>query len=107
MNRNNWIGIVIAVAALIVAVVLVVSQRDQTGGLRSELAQLQARQSALQAAQTAARNASNARLGVCWETSMDPSTGDIDAVTIDPPVKTGGVYACPSGQSFVSVVPSG
>jgi hypothetical protein len=102
---KNWIGVIIGVVALIAAIVVVINDHSQTTSVRAELTQLEQQQSQLQAAERTAKSASTARLGICWQSTQDSSTFDISQITIDSPVESGGVYSCPSGQTFVSVVP--
>lgn len=60
----------------------------------------------------AGRAASSARLGVCWSAPVytqvwgDGSSSTwVSEVSITPAVLSDGVYACPGGEMFVSVVP--
>lgn len=51
-----------------------------------------------------------ARLGICWNDTSTYSDIEqqviINSLEIDPPVVQDGVYTCPNGDSFVSVVPN-
>lgn len=58
------------------------------------------------------RAAVSARLGICWEApvwtqawSDGSSSTWVSEVSITPAVYAGGVYSCPGGETFVSVVP--
>lgn len=53
------------------------------------------------------RAAQTARLGVCWSESVQDNGGTawVDGVSIDQPVLSSGVYTCPQGDTFVSIVP--
>lgn len=55
----------------------------------------------------AGKAATTARFGVCWSDAYQNSStvSWADAVSIDQPVLSDGVYTCPQGDSFVSVVP--
>lgn len=102
-------GLGIALVAVIVCLVLVLSYRGQVNGYRSQIStvdqQLAALRSEEQQAAKTASQANNARLGVCYSTQRDSVTYDINDVSLQPPVVSGGVYQCPSGMNFVSVVP--
>jgi len=56
---------------------------------------------------SAGKAAQTARLGLCWSESFQDSGGVtwVDGVSIDQPVYDSGVYACPQGDTFVSIVP--
>lgn len=56
--------------------------------------------------------AQTARLGVCWNAPLftqnwADGTSDtwVSSVSLDAPQLTNGVYTCPQGEQFVSVVP--
>ena len=55
----------------------------------------------------AGRAAQTARLGLCWSESVQDNGGVawVDSVSIDQPVLSSGVYTCPQGDTFVSIVP--
>lgn len=60
----------------------------------------------------AGKSAAESRLGVCWEASnftqtwADGSSSNwVSSVTIDQPQLSNGVYVCPQGETFVSIVP--
>lgn len=111
-NSKLPVLIVSAVAAVvaIVAIVLAVSYRSQENSVTNQLRQVTNQLGRLeQAQQTAARTsqeASTARLGLCWSSSVDNSTFDVQSVQLASPVVAGGVYECPTGMTFVSVVPA-
>ncbi len=48
-------------------------------------------------------------MGVCWnanyQTSSDGSTAWVSGISISPAQIQNGVYQCPSGETFVSIVP--
>lgn len=54
--------------------------------------------------------AQTARLGVCWsfstQSSADGATTWVSSVSIDQPLLQNGVYVCPQGDQFVSIVPA-
>ena len=56
--------------------------------------------------------AQTGRFGVCWsapeftQTWTDGSSSTwVSGVSIDQPILSGGVYTCPQGDTFVSIVP--
>ena len=56
--------------------------------------------------------AQTARLGICWSDSVftqtwaDGSSSTwVNGVSLDQPQLTNGVYTCPPGETFVSIVP--
>ncbi len=55
------------------------------------------------------RSAQTARFGICWsystQTSSDGLTTWVTSVSVSPAQVTSGVYACPMGEQFVSIVP--
>ena len=53
------------------------------------------------------KSAQSARLGICWSEASQYNNGVswIDAISIDQPVLSNGVYTCPQGDTFVSIVP--
>ena len=60
----------------------------------------------------AGQAAQTGRFGVCWsapeftQTWADGSASAwVSAVSIDAPVLSGGVYTCPQGDTFTSIVP--
>ena len=55
----------------------------------------------------AGKAAQTARLGLCWSESFQDSgtTTWVDGVSIDQPILSDGVYTCPQGDTFVSIVP--
>lgn len=55
----------------------------------------------------AGKAAQTARLGLCWSESFQNSGSVtwVDGVSIDQPVLSDGVYTCPQGDTFVSIVP--
>jgi hypothetical protein len=59
---------------------------------------------------TAGQDAARARYGVCWsyatQASADGSVSWVTSVSIDPAQLASGVYQCPMGETFVSIVPA-
>ncbi len=55
----------------------------------------------------AGKAAQTARLGLCWSESLQDNGGVtwVNGVSIDQPVLQDGVYTCPQGDTFVSIVP--
>ena len=55
------------------------------------------------------KSAQTARFGICWsystQTSSDGLTTWVTSVSVSPAQVTNGVYACPMGEQFVSIVP--
>jgi len=56
--------------------------------------------------------AQTARLGICWSDSVftqtwaDSSSSTwVNGVSLDQPRLSNGVYTCPAGETFVSIVP--
>jgi hypothetical protein len=56
--------------------------------------------------------AQTARLGICWSDSIFTQTWAdgsastwVNGVSLDQPVLSNGVYTCPQGETFVSIVP--
>jgi hypothetical protein len=96
------IGGIVAAVAVIVCIVLAVLYHSQEDTLSRQLAQVEQQQA--QAAKTS-QQANTARLGICWSSTEDSSTFDLQSVQIESPIVAGGVYQCPSGTNFVSVVP--
>ncbi len=106
MAPARLIVVVVSAVALVVAVVcivLVLSYRSQEQAVTRQL--LQVEQAQQQASKTA-QQASTARLGICWNSTTDNTTFDVQSIQLASPVVTGGVYQCPSGMNFVSVVPA-
>lgn len=105
-----WIGGAVALVIAIVSLVLALSYRSQADQVSNQLQQvtrqLQSVQSAEQLATRTAQQASNARLGLCWNATTDNSTFDVQSLQFEPPILSGGVYSCPSGLTFVSVAPA-
>jgi type II secretory pathway pseudopilin PulG len=110
---NNKAAIFVTAAAVAIAVaclVLVLGYRSSESTVTRQLQQAQRALTQVelaqqQAARTAAQ-ASGARLGVCYNTTTDESTFDLQTLNLASPVESGGVYQCPSGMTFVSVVPA-
>jgi hypothetical protein len=54
-------------------------------------------------------SATQQRYGVCWEqatqTSTDGSVSWITGIDVSSPQLVSGVYQCPQGETFVSIVP--
>jgi len=100
---------IVAIIAAIVAIILMLGYRSNEntldGQLRTVDNQLVHVEQQQQAAAKTASSANRARLGICWSSTQDSSTFDIESVDIESPILQGGVYACPSGTNFVSVVP--
>jgi len=96
------IGGIVGAVAIIVCVVLAVEYHSQADSMSRQLARVEQAQE--QAARTADQ-ANSARLGICWSSTEDSSTFDLQSVQIESPIVAGGVYQCPSGTNFVSVVP--
>jgi hypothetical protein len=55
----------------------------------------------------AGKAAQTARLGLCWSESFQNSgtVTWVDGISLDQPVLSDGVYTCPQGDTFVSIVP--
>jgi hypothetical protein len=58
----------------------------------------------------AGKAAHTARLGICWNQVTSPQLSGlgytaVEYVSIDQATYADGVYACPQGDSFVSIVP--
>lgn len=106
---NNKVAIVIAAAAAVVAVVclvLVLNYKSTESAVTRQLQQVeQAQQRAQVAAARTAQQADDARLGICWSSTEDSSTFDLQSLEVESPILSGGVYQCPTGTNFVSVVP--
>jgi hypothetical protein len=55
------------------------------------------------------QQAQTARLGICWSTTTSQdsysSSWYVDSVDVSSPQIVGGVYQCPQGDTFVTVVP--
>lgn len=104
-----WAGGAVALVVAIVSLVLALSYRSQANQVSNQLQQvnrqLQSVQSAEQLASRTAQQASNARLGLCWNATTDNTTFDVQSVQFQSPIVSGGVYSCPSGLTFVSVAP--
>jgi Flp pilus assembly protein TadB len=97
-----FIASAVAFIVALVAVALTLSYRSQDQQITRQLQQVETAQ---QAASKTAQQASTARLGVCWSSTTDSTTFDVQSVQFQAPVLAGGVYSCPSGMTFVSVVP--
>lgn len=56
----------------------------------------------------AGKAATAARLGICWQAQQTNGNGAVwvQYVSIDPAQLSDGVYQCPSGEQFVSIVPT-
>lgn len=110
MSRTAVIsGGIVAAVAVIVCIILAVMYHGQETSLSRQLAQVEQQQARVeqqqaQAAKTA-KQADSARLGICWSSTQDSSTFDLQSVQIESPIEAGGVYQCPTGTNFVSVVP--
>jgi hypothetical protein len=127
-QKQSRIPIVIASIAAVLAIAGIAfgfiqsanssQARNQNTHLSQQISQLQAQESRIQSqlltaestaknAQSAATNANLARLGICWSASYQSNNGIswIDSMTVDQAVSTNGVYTCPQGDTFVSVVP--
>ncbi len=109
-DRIAWVAGAVAFVVAVMAIVLALQYRGQENTVNTELQQvthqLQTVQSAEQVAARTAQQASTARLGLCWNTTTDQTTFDLQNLQLASPVISGGVYQCPSGMSFVSVVPA-
>ena len=57
---------------------------------------------------SAGKSAQTARLGICWSVAYQDSGGVswVGGVSIDQPVLASGVYTCPQGDTFTSIVPA-
>ncbi len=102
---NSKIGIAVTAVAVVIAVVclvLVFSYRSTQSAVTHQLQQVEQAQE--QASKTS-QQANSARLGICWSSTEDSSTFDVQSVQIESPIVSGGVYQCPTGTNFVSVVP--
>ena len=97
------IGAAVGAAVVVVCIVLTLQYRSQEQSVVRQLQQVELEQQ--QVARTA-QQASGARLGVCWSSTQDSTTFDIQSIQLSSPVVSGGVYQCPSGETFVSVVPA-
>lgn len=60
----------------------------------------------------AGKTAQTARLGICWSDSVftqtwadGSSSAWVNGVSLDQPELSHGVYTCPAGETFVSIVP--
>ncbi len=60
----------------------------------------------------AGKAAQTARLGICWSDSVftqtwadGSSSSWVNGVSLDQPQLSNGVYTCPQGETFVSIVP--
>lgn len=97
------IAAIVGAVVVVVCIVLTLQYRSQEQSIVRQLQQVQLEQQ--QAARTA-QQANNARLGVCWSSTQDNATFDVQSIQLSSPVVSGGVYQCPSGETFVSVVPA-
>jgi len=91
-----------ALAVAVLCLVVVLKCRSQEITVTRQLRQVQ--QAQRQISRTAAR-VSTVRLGVCWSSTTDSSIFGLPNISLESPVLSGGVYRCPSGMTFVSVVP--
>jgi hypothetical protein len=125
-SRNRWLiaGIITAIltglAGIAFGVVQADSNRQLSGEIsqlqatgnhaRAEISQLQATGNQARAAQSAAISANLARLGICFnfQYTFDPYSGNsyVSSAEIDQAEVVNGVYVCPQGDTFVSVVPA-
>lgn len=97
------IAAIVGAVVVVVSIVLTLEYRSQEQSVVRQLQQLQLDQQ--QAARTA-QQANGARLGVCWSSTQDGNTFDVQSISLSSPVLSNGVYQCPSGENFVSVVPA-
>lgn len=109
-NKPAFIATAAALAVATVGLVLVLGYRSSENAVSRQLEQVTQRlqtveQAQVQAAKTS-QQASTARLGICWSSTIDNTTGDVAYVQVASPVVAGGVYQCPSGMNFVSAVPA-
>ena len=53
------------------------------------------------------RAAQASRFGICWSEFTQTGSGEVwvSSISIDQPVISSGVYTCPQGDTFVSIVP--
>jgi hypothetical protein len=121
-------AIVACGALLVFAVVVAVLTNDQLGqvhasnaanssqaatdtgkiaAMQTEITSLQKLENQQTTAIKAAKNATTARLGICYSytTQSGGSETWVTYVSIFSPQVTSGVYQCPGGSTFVSVVP--
>jgi len=101
-TKPALLPIVAALAVAILCLVVVLKCRSQEISVTRQLRQVERVQR--QVARTAAQ-VSTARLGVCWSSTTDSSIFGVPNISLESPVLSGGVYRCPSGMTFVSVVP--
>ena len=87
----------------------VAHQKTATASESRQQATLNKQLVAIQAA-LASSGHSTAHLGICWNSSSGTATGDygtyMESIGIDSPVITSDVTTCPTGDTFVGVLPA-
>jgi len=100
-TKTTLLPLAAALAVAVVCLVVVLKCRSQEITVTRQLRQVEQMQQNV--AKTAAK-VSAVRLGVCWSSSTDSSIFGLPNISLESPVLSGGVYRCPSGMTFVSVV---